>query len=98
MYGQDMRQLAQAFDIAHKVRNGTREAKNAARNVYGSLDVRVIVQAIMEAFYGRSRRIDFQYVNTETNTYRVKIGSMTYGIIGRLHPTKTISHLVKIYT
>ena len=95
MYGEDIRRIGQAFDIAYTVRNGTASDRKAARTFYGSLAIDVIVQAILE--YNGRKGLTFEYLNNDTLTYRVKFGSMRYGIIGQHQPNGKITHLVRIY-
>lgn len=96
MYGDDIRRIGQAFDIAHTVRNGTVSDRTAARTFYGSLAIDIIVQVILEDYNGR-KRLSFEYLNNVTLTYRIKYGTMRYGIIGQHKPNGKITHLVRIY-
>lgn len=96
MYGEDIRRIGQAFDIAYSVRHGTVSDRTAARSFYGSLAVDIIVQAIIEDYNGR-KRLTFEYINNDTLTYRVKFGTMRYGIIGQHQPNGKITHMVRIY-
>ena len=96
MYGEDIRRIGQAFDIAYSVRNGTVSDRTAARTFYGSLTIDIIVQAILEDYNGR-KRLTFEYLNNDTLTYRIKFGSMRYGIIGQHKPNGKITHMVRIY-
>lgn len=95
VYGETCQTLAKAFEIARTSVNLNSEAKAILRAFYGSLDTKVIVTALISLQNGSPLKVTFDYINYDTETYKVTIQKVQYGIIGRISQTDGLKFFVR---